>query len=413
MGWLKNLWDSIVDWIRDHIIAPIVDWFVQLIEDTRAMIRIWKHEFRKLMAKWLENDWFFLGVVAATIALSVLWPKITTWLGKLSVVIVLKAAWEDVKDGLVSILDFVGIIELDAINTILKVVWPDWRAMMDQMSMVVSGLADELGEGTGYIHAYFSVIHGLAIVENAFIGADPKLAEMQAFEDTNTALKNIDDRFYDYAENPGQVVTDIIDEFYLPRAETLRIAQQDEMNQIRNNRDRVVEINTALHDFDNRLTHFIEIQPEELQAIISDRLQPISDALGDALWVMDTQVMPKINEIIGALELQTERQQAVNDNILSRLNSPYGLLAYGELLGVEERRNLEEYIQELNRRAEERDFNEMTPAFDLVENALIGVTSDYFTESLSVIQPSRPALALELPALPSTTEFPSWFRGED
>lgn len=412
MGWLKNLWDNVTGWIKDNIVEPVVDWVKQLIDDTRTFITIWKHEFRQLLASWLENDWFFLAAVAMTVGVAFYFPAIKEWVGKWSITILLKAAWEDVKEGFTDILDFIHIIDLDTVNTILKVLWPDWRDMMGQLSEVASALAEELGEGSAYFHAYFSVIHGLALVENAIIGTDPKLAEMQAFEDTNTALIKINDKFWDYAENPGQVVSDIIEDFYLPRAENLRIAQQDQMDSIRDNRDRVVEINTALHDFDNRLTHFIEIQPDELQEIISDRLQPISDALGDALWVMDTEIMPRINAIVDALALQTERQQTINDNILSRLNSPYGLLAYGELLGVEEQENLDTYIQELNRRADERELDEAIPALDGVSDALIGATGDYFLESLAVPQPIRKALSLELPLVPSTTEFPSWFRGE-
>ena len=412
MGWLKNLWKNVTGWIKDNIVEPIVDWVKQLIDDTRTFITIWKHEFRQLLAGWLENDWVFLGAVAATIALAFYFPAIKEWVGKWSITILLKAAWEDVKEGFADILDFIHIIDLDTVNTILKVLWPDWRTMMAQLAEVSSALAEELGEGSAYFHAYFSVIHGLAMVENAIIGTDPKLAEMQAFEATNKALININDRFWRYAENPGEAVTDIIEEFYLPRAENLRIAQQDQMDSIRDNRDRVVEINTALHEFDNRLTHFIEIQPDELQEIISDRLQPISDALGDALWVMDTEIMPKINAIVDALALQTERQQTVNDNILARLNSPYGLLAYGELLGVEEQVSLEDYIQELNRRADERELDESAPGLDYVVEGLIGATGDYFQEGLAVPQPRREALALELPGIPSTTDFPSWFRGE-
>jgi len=412
MGWLKNLWDNVTDWVHDAIVEPIVDWVEELIHDTTVAIRIWKHEFHKLLNKWLENDFFFLGAIAATIALAVFWPQVTAWVGKMTIVVVLKEAWKDVEEGWVDVLDFIHIVELDTINTILNVFWPDWKAMNAQLIDVTSSLAAELGKGTEYLHAYFSVIHGIAIVENSFVGADPKLAEMQAFEDTSAALQKIDEKFWDYAENPALIVSDMIEDFYLPRAGNIGTAQQDVIDSVRENRDNVVAINTAFHSLEGRLTHFIEVTPEDLKEIMSERLQPIADALADALWVMDTEIMPKVDGVIDALELQTERQQTINDNVLARIGNPYGLLVQGEFLGVEERESLEDYLAELNRRAEERDLAESIGGLDGVADALAGATEEYFFEGLTVEQPHRPALSLEIPGIPSTTAFPSWFRGE-
>jgi len=412
MGWLKDAWNNVTDWVREKIVEPVVDWVGQLIQDTTTMIRIWRHEANKVLAKWLENDWAAFGLILATLVIASFWPQITTWLGKLSVTIALKAAWKEVKDGLKDILDFVHIIELDAINTVLKILWPDWRAMMGQIAEVTSQLAKELGKGTEYLHAYFSVIHGIAIVENAFIGADPKLGELQAFEDTDAGLRKINDKFWTYAENPSLIVPDIIEDFYLPRAENIRIAQQDVIESARNNRDKIVRINTALHDFEGRLTHFIEMTPEELSEIISERLQPIADALSDGLEVMDTFVMPTINGILDTLALREERQQIINDNILSRIDDPYQLLLQAEYMRDEDREALEEYIGELESRAADREQIEAKAALDAAAAAMIEATKDRYVEAPPVEQPRRTALSFETPGIPDPNEIPSWFVGE-
>jgi len=412
MGRLKDFWDDVTDWVHDKIVEPIIDWFTDLIEDTRTFIRIWKHEFHKLLAKWLENDLFFLAVIAATVVLAFVWPKIVTWAGKLTIVMVFKEAWKDVEEGWVDVLDFIHIIELDAINTVLKIFWPDWKAMNAQIMDVTSQLAAELGKGTEYLHAYFAVIHGIAIVENSFTGVDPRLAEMQAFEDTSKGLQKIDDKFWSYAENPSLIVSDMIEDFYLPRGNNIRVAQQDVINSARDSRDKIVGINLALHDFEGRLTHFMEMTPEDLREIIDKRLQPIADALADGLYVMDTEVMPKLDGVIDALALREERQQEMNDNILARIDDPYRLLLQAEFMRPEDLIDLEDYIAELEARATERELLELMPGIDAATDTMIEATADMFQEAAPVAQPQRTALSFEMPSVPVAGTLPSWYQGE-
>jgi len=413
MGLFKRIWNKVVNWVREKLIAPLVDWIKQLFEDTSAWWKIWKYELSKLVSKWLENDLFFLAAVAGTIALAFWFPAIKNWVGNLTITLMLKAAWQDVKDGFVDILDFIHIVELDAINTILKILWPDWRVMMAQLADVTSDLAEALGEGSGYIHAYFGVIHSTAILEHAFLGTDPKLAQLEVFEDTNKALTKIDEKFREYVYSPGLLVRDIIEDFYLPRAENLRIAQQSTLDEIRGNRDRVAEVNRALHGLEGSLTHFIAIQPEEMQAIITERLGPFVESLSDMLYVMDTEIMPRINGIIDAMALREERQQTINTNVLDRIGDPYGLLAQGELLGVEEQEDLQNYILELAKRSEQRELVEQKEALDTLADAMVSATESYYFESLPVVQPRRAALAFEMPGVPPVGAIPGWYQGED
>jgi len=283
--------------------------------------------------------------------------------------------------------------------------------MMSQLSDVVSALAEELGQGTGYIHAYFSVIHGTALTINAFTGADPELGELAAFEHTNTLLTDINKNFRKYAHDPGSIVTDIIDYMIDHQGGELRDAQTATIDAIRDNYNRVKAVNDALHDFQGRIEHFISIQPEEMQKIVSERLQPIVDTLSDALYVMDTQIMPKIDSIIDALELQSERQERINENILSRLDDPYGLLAQAELFGEDDRRALQDYIAELNKRSLAEETAESGPlASQFVHGVLEGLKR-------SVPPGEPPILSFEPPRIPLLPGEPSarqkdWFVGE-
>jgi len=365
-----------------------------------------------VVANWLKNDWFFLAAIAATIALAFLFPALKDWVGKWTITLMLKAAWKDVKEGFADILDFIHIIELETINTILQILWPDYREAMGELSLVVGALSAELGEGTGYIHAYFSVIHGLAIVEGAFMGTDPKLAEMSAFEDTSEGIARVSEKFREYAYDPGLIVSDIINDFYLSRAENIRIAQQGVIGSVRDSRDKIVTINLALHDFKDRLTHFIEMSPEELKEVIDERLQPIADALADGLFIVDTEIMPKVDGIIEAAALREELQQTINDNVLARISDPYQLLLQAEFMSPEDLADLEDYIAELEGRAAQRDDIEPLIAFlPVVEEA---------NQALAVVPvevPAIPSLSYEAPGFPVMAETPSqrtrdWFVGE-
>jgi len=411
MGWLRDVWKKTTTWVREKIVEPVVDWFEELIHDTTVAIRIWKHEFHKLLAKWLENDWVFLGLVAATVAAAILWPKITTWIGKITLVKVFKEAWKDVEEGFASILDFIHIIEIDAINTILKVFWPEWKAMMGQLADVTSALAAELGKGTEYLHAYFSVIHGISIVEHSILGIDPKLSEMSALEDTSRGLQKIDEKFWAYAENPALIVPDIIDDFYLPRAENIGKAQSDLLDSVRDNRDKIVGINDSLHDFESRLKHFLELTPKDLQDIMSERLQPIIDSLDDVLFVVDTEIMPRLETAISTFEKQFERQEQINERLRIRLDDPYSLLLQNELFGEDDRRALQDYIAELNKRSLGEETAESGPlASEFVHGVLEGLKR-------SVPPGEPPMLSFEAPRIPLLPGEPSarqrdWFVGE-
>lgn len=411
MGWVRDILYGIFDFFRD-LLGEIAEWFKQLIEDTRAWIKIWKHELRGVIAGWLENDWVFILIVAGAIALAFLFPKIKTWVGKLTIVALLKAAWEDVKLGFVDILDFIHIIELDTINTILKILWPEYRMAMTELSTAASGLMQELGESSAYFHAVFSVVHGIAIVEASFMGVDARISQLAVFEQASESLSRTSDKFNEYAYAPALMIADIIDEFYLPRAENIRIAQQGTIDEIRENRNRVVRVNTAMHDFEGRLQHFIDTTPEEMQEIITERLQPVADALADALYAMDTQIMPMLNGVIDALELQTQRQQTINDNVKARMDDPHAMLAQYELSGEEQQRKLRDYVSHLAGVNSSETEEALRPAADqstsLFNSLLVQSAGEH--QALPVLR-LEPITTKPVSAYTSTPRS-SWFVGE-
>ena len=411
MGWLKDLWSDIVSWIRDKVLQPVVDYILSIIVGITDTLRWLKHKFFEKMAEWLENDLFFIAAIAATIVAAVYMPKILKFLAEHGLSAMLKKMWGDIAAKIGTILKLETVLNLQLINQMLKTFWPAWKDINAQFAEVTSALAADLGEGSAYIHAYFSAVHGLAIVGNSFLGTDPKLATMQAFEDTEAKLRDINKKFTTYNLEPGKIVTDIVEDIYLKYGTQISDGQTATLAEVKKNRADLESKTRALEEFDVRLSHFIDIQPEEMKDIVEDRLGTFSDALHEGLVLWRSEVLTKVDSVINLMEEQNAFQQRVNAGVISRLSDPYGLLLQGELYGVEERENFEDYLSELNRRAEER---QTAGSSEVLAEFAAGVYEGLKREVPSLPPPS---LAFELPRIPA---FPShaasnrrdWFVGE-
>ena len=409
---IKDWVSNAVSWLVDKVLRPVINWITDAINWVIDELRYWKHKAFELLAKWLDNDWFFLGAVLFTITAAVLWPKILTWLSNLSIVAWMKGLWESIKKGMASILDFVHILDLQLINSILKVVWPEWRDMMGQLSDVTSALFEELGQGAAYGHAYFSVVHSLAMLQHSFSGTPMELAEMQAFEETSGYLTRVNDRFRDYSHNPGHFSRDIIEEIYIPYANTIQDAQQQELDEIRNNRDRVAEINKSVGSLANTLENFIAIQPEEMADVVERRLGPVAEALQSVYDTVKNDVLPRINGIVSAIEVRTAYQDEVNRNVISRLEDPYSILENYENYGFADKLEFQEYIAEIVGYGQETPFEAVAMGFEAVEEGLLNGV-----ESTLVIQPPVKAeasvpMSFEMPGISQAALSPGWFQGE-
>lgn len=411
MGILSWISDA-VSWLVDKILRPVVNWITEAINWVIDELRYWKHKAFELLAKWLENDWFFLGAVIATIAAAVMFPKILTFLSNLSIVGWMKGIWEAIKKGIASILDFIHILDLQLINNILKVFWPEWRSLMGQLSDVTSALFEELGQGAAYGHAYFSVIHSMAMLQHSFTGTPMELAEAQAFEETSNYLQKVNDRFRDYSHNPGNFARDIIEEIYIPYSETIQDAQQAELEEIRANRDHLVDVNRSVKTLSGTLENFIAIQPEETAAIVEKRLGPVADALTEITDAIDIHVLPKINEIVEAIAQRTADQEAINRRIIETMEDPFALLSQYERYGFEEKAEFEAYIAEIVGYGNEEQYEGVGAAFQRIEEGLTAGIEATFTPPSPVAAKAIPATRYEPPGSPPSSLKPGWFQGE-
>ena len=410
-------WWDIAMWIgseiEETVVRPAVEWLVELIEWVVDELRYWKHVFFQALAELYATDLGFLYITIGTILIGVYAPQIIAKIAESGFGLAIKNITAWIKEKIGNILNLAAIEDILALNEMAKLFWPEWRDLMSMLSDATSALAEELGQGSAYISAWFSTVHAFALLGTSFLDIEPKAAELQAFEETESFLKKINEKFRDYSHNPGQIVRDIIDELYIPHATQFKDAQQGLIDTVGQARDDINETFDLIEAANEALTHFIGIQPDETAAIVEKKLGPLRDSLGDFIYEYRVNVLPKIEGTITILENRAAMIEERNAILAEKVDDPLYSLAMYDLMTPEEKSKFNRGTMLIAAAGEAEELEATLPAFDGVAGALIAATESYYFEDLTVVQPMRPALSLEFPSIPSTAVFPSWFRGED
>ena len=411
--WWVDIAAWIGNWIVDTVLRPATEWFVELINWITDELRYWKHLFFEALADLYETDLGFLYIALGTILVGVYAPQIIAKIASSGFGLAIKNITAWIKEKIGNILNLAAIEDILALNEMAKLFWPEWRELMSMLSDATSALAEELGQGSAYISAWFSTVHAFALLGTSFLDIEPEAAELQAFEETESFLKKINEKFRDYSHNPGQIVRDIIDELYIPHATQFKDAQQALIGTVADARDDINETFDLIQNAHDTLEHFIGIQPEETAAIVEEKLGPIRDGLDDFIYEYRLNVLPKIEGTIKILEDRADMIEKRNAILATKVDDPLYTLAMYDLMTDAEKSTFNRGTMLIAAAGENEELEVTLPALDGVSGALVVATESYFFEDLTVVQTPRPALSLEFPSIPSTTAFPSWYRGED
>lgn len=412
MGWLSNLWDNIVDWISEKVIGPIVKWITELIGDTTAAIRVFRHETNKLIARWLDNDLVFLGTIAAVIAAAVFWPQILAFLKRITEKLTLSSIWESLKEQTAGILDWLHAYNWALINTALKVIFPQYRKDVANFRTAISQLAKEMGEGTGQIHAYFSVVHALAYVTASFGLTDPEFGELAAFQDTEAFFRTLDQDIWRYAENPSLIYTDLMDKVYIPYADRLNTVNRSTLEEIQNHRDRIDNLNSSLAFLGVSLENLIAVSTDDLRDQFEKRFGGFAEDLSELTLMVRDEILIPYGEVIDALEYRASVLERANQTIIAKIDRPSEIFMAVEIEREEEQEQFWGYLlSHLDQVRDDEAAAQMTPALETVDQ---GVNSALVPASRA---PGMPSLGYEpagiVPAA-KTAEMRKhdWFVGE-
>ena len=411
MGWIWDAINNAISWVVDTILRPIINWITKTIDWVIAEIRALRHDLVKAIGKWLSNDFAFLLTFIAAIFVAVHWPAILNALKAAGSALLNTAIVQQIKEGLVKIIDVNKLIDLVFLNAILKIIWPDYLAITQSFAEAVSALAEELGEGSGYIHAYFAAQKGIVYGTNALLGNDPRLAEMSAYTQTADFFKKIDDRFRRYAHDPGLVVRDFLDEVLIPAAEDQRDAQQGLVSDVRENYNQMLSQEAGLKLVQDSVNTFIEEMPAEIASRILKHWAPINVKL--ELWIeyIDTELRPQIDGIITAAEQRAADQDAINAYAAEKLADPLNAMLNYELANEQQQIALRDHNLELTGQAMKEQAVIDKDQLTTVSNAIFTVLMNMGRRlpGPSILQ-YEPAEFSSLPTGKASRE--NWFIGE-
>ena len=348
---------SIRSWFVDRlqgfyekIIEPALDWVRRAIENVVVALRIFRHNLKEKLARWMQNDAFFLSFIVAAIVAAIYIPKLIVKAQSWVAIIWIESMAIKLKEAVVGILDVSKLIDLITLHKILTVFFDEYKAVFYSFADAVSQLSAELGEGSAYLHAYFASLRGIMHGANAVLGGDPLQVEIEWYTKTSAFFEKANDDFNKYARDPGRLLYDFIDEVLIPAAQESQDVSQAQLDEIRNNRDRLTELTEGEKELRTSLDTFIELQPDVIEDQIRERWDPINEWLIEFEDVFIAELVSKINGIVDALEWQYQQQLKINqaaakneadakrraDIILSMTPEDIGLLGsvWDEVIGV-------------------------------------------------------------------------------
>ena len=412
MGWIQDLVNNAVKWVVDKVFKPFFNWVSDVINTIVAELKIMRHQLIKDFAKWLDNDFAFLLTVVAAITLGFFWPKIYLYLKDLTEKFMQSAMVEAIKEGILKITDSMIWINIETIHLMLKVFWPQYTDMIGDFSQAVAALADELGEGSGYILAYFQLQSAIAHNTGALLGMPAQATELESYNKIADFTKRIDDRFRRYAYDPGLIYTDFLEEVVIPSSETLKDAQQGLVSEVRENHERNVEMNLAVTNIETAVDDFIEAMPPEIAAQIEKRWSPIRDWMENNYHSLVDEILRIGEGIANALEIRQQRVEEANAYAMAKIEDPLSILMQYELRTSSEQVSMREYMLKLAGGGVSDVLKEVDPLFKFATDQSMAALID-----LARSLPAPEVLKYEsapMTALPkgADSNYTDWFVGE-
>jgi len=412
MGWIKNAISDAVKWVVDKVFKPFFKWVTDGINMIVAELKIMRHQLIKDFAKWLDNDFAFMFTVIAAVALGVFWPRIYLYLKDLTAKFMQSAMVESIKAGITKLTDSMLWINIELLHYILSTTWKPYREMMGDFAQAVAALADELGEGSGYILAYFQLQNAIAHSTGALLGMPAQATELESYTKIAEFTKKIDDRFRRYAYDPGLIYSDFLEEVVIPSSETMKDAQQGLVSEVRENHNRNVELNSAVVNIKTAVEDFIEAMPPEIAAQIEERWKPIRDWMDSNYNKFAEELLRITGDIATALELRQQRVEEANAYAMEKLDDPLAMLLAYEYKNEVEQASMREYMLLLTGGGVSDVLKEADPVFRFAKDETMSILID-LARSLPApeILKYESAKMSYLPA-GASTNYTDWFVGE-
>lgn len=347
MGWLKDQVTKLFNWLADKILRPVLNWLTEKIQWLIAEIKIVAVQAAQKIAEWMKNDYFFIGAIIVLIIGVIIAPDIAAWLAKMKAKLLASAFVKKVKE-LASIikLDLI-LVNLATINSLFKVFWPEYRALMQSFSDALSAAAEMFGQGAGYLHSYLNLARGLAINTAGLLGLSSEAAEIEAYQRMSEYMGKVEARLRRYMHDPGLMMRDLIDEVIIPMSEDNMVVQGALVNDVREAHTDIRSLHGNVQGISDSITIFISEQPDAIREAFDERWEPIRTALQERLDFIADEVFVKMDEVITIFEVRSQRIEDRNDRIESKLEDPVTILGSGFLYGDDYLETYRDIVEDL------------------------------------------------------------------
>lgn len=415
-GWFVNLVKAalkvLADWLIEAIIRPALENAAWLITWIKEELRYWKYEAMKWLTEVTSTTEGLIVVLALVLAASVTIPQLVGKIAASSVGLAIKKLVGWTKEKLGNVLEAIHFVDLVAVHEALLVLWPEWRDMWSQFSDAVSALAEQLGQGSGYIHAWLSTAHGLSMIGTSLLGLEPEIGELRAVEKSQEFFATIDAKMHQYAHDPGIIITDIIDSIYVPYANEIRDTQTGLIESTKDARDRVLDLDNALRVTDAGLQAIIDNTVPELRERMADNLAGMRDVVHQYQEWVETWLLPPLEAAITSLSLRADYLEQANAVARAKMANPIEIYMATEFLDPQTQADTWDYLSGKIASAREHELDgAVTGAEALSEPIETAIRSMLQYEGREKVI-KAPPLSFEPPGPAPAILGESWYQGE-
>lgn len=313
---------QLADWLVDEVIRPVIQGATWLVEWMRAELRYWTYEGIKWVVEMTETTEGVIVMLALALTAAVVAPELVAKIMSTSVAIFIKQIVEWVKEKTGNLLELIGFVDIVSVHQALMVLWPKWRETFVPFNDAISALSEQLGQGTGYIHAWLSTAHGLSMIGTSLLGLDPEVGELRSVEQSSLFMKTLDEKFRRYAHDPGEIITDIIEDIYIPNANEIRDTHRGLIDSVAETRQYFENLNAAFDTLDAGLQAIIDYTIPEMQEQMAENLKGVRDVIDTYQGWINEYVLPNIDLSIRVLTQRAEWLEQANAVARAKLANP-------------------------------------------------------------------------------------------
>lgn len=301
-------------------LEDIVDWCVGEIDIITRTIATWRYQFSKKLAVWLDNDINFLVGVFALIVGGVAIVAAAVALERVGFWSTVSAFFAEIKGKLANAAEVIQLRAVLAIQRVAVTLLPEYREQMVRIGNAFAALSEQLGIGTNFVNMCSLLISTTLNSTYQLLGFNTDARAILVMNEISNFTARLDARFYEYYQNPGQILSDIEQEIILPNQKTTDPAVTDFWTTVNNTAAVAQKTVEVIDELEKNIQNVIDATPDAVQEVLNERIQPIFDEYDG--W-RDNFINPAVDGVLQSINIlenngliTTEKVRDINFQML-------------------------------------------------------------------------------------------------